>query len=99
MKINVTQQHIDQGEPGNCTGCPTALAINDAIEASPRYHAKAKAQVGRGLVIISWPNSTLKLYHDLPHAAHNFVGLFDTKQPVQPFTFNLIQRANQYLRA
>lgn len=29
MKIQVTQWHIDNGEPGNCDRCPVALAMQD----------------------------------------------------------------------
>ena len=33
MKIQVTEEHIKNGQPENCEGCAIALAVRDSLKA------------------------------------------------------------------
>jgi hypothetical protein len=75
MKITVTQQHIDQGLRGSCTGDPIALAMRDAgfsfVWVAPdRIEGDA-------------------LTFHIPEDVVEFMKCFDNERFVSPFTFEL----------
>ena len=79
MKIEVKQEHIDEGVPGSRCLCPVALAITEVV--------------GRKAYVTPWfcyfydgenkrPTSI-----GLPAAVIKFALMFDDGDPVEPFTF------------
>lgn len=81
--VTVTAGHIAAGIAGDCGACPVALAIHDALGARPYitvmvFAAEAVARQCDRYVEAS-----------LPQAARDFIGRFDSTQPVEPFTFDL----------
>lgn len=79
MKIEVTQEDINNGKQGNATACPIALAATRAF--------KVSVLVGYSLLIVGevWRGRTYKL----SPAAYDFRRSFDVGEPVQPFTFEV----------
>lgn len=83
MKIQVTQDHIDNGTVKDACLCPIALAIRDATGAA---HFD---------VIVSthgWSHyngNKLLGNYELPVDATNFITKFDLGEPVSPFEFEL----------
>jgi hypothetical protein len=77
-RINVTQDHIDKGDPGNCMGCPIFLAL---VDCGYRYVVVTDRHVRLdGAVAV------------LPDEAVEFVNKFDfscQSDPVEPFSFDL----------
>ena len=82
-KIEVTQQHIDDGMKESCSGCPVALAINELLLES------ASANVGGTSVAFYTTNDTSALLSFLPQEAANFIREFDCGLPVYPFNFEI----------
>jgi hypothetical protein len=81
ITVNVTQQHIDDGERMECKTCPIALALNE-------QHPMPKPwRVGN--TTSRWREETPFGWCRLPLAAQTFIGDFDFQRPVQPFTFEM----------
>jgi hypothetical protein len=78
--IDVTQQHIDDGEPGHPWSCPIALALDAAGLRSPWV------QITRwGIASAVGPDPRAPL----SRRAAKFVDAFDAGQPVKPTRFRL----------
>jgi hypothetical protein len=76
MKIQVTQQDIDEGVAESCHDCPVALAIERATLGDVRVWRREVSiyKIGR---------------KPLPLTATDFIDHFDAREPVQPFEFEL----------
>ena len=77
MKVRVTQQHIDAGEPEHAEYCPVARAVAEAcplIESVLVLHKK-------------WWGDNVS--HPLPRSAQRFIARYDAGKPVKPFAFIL----------
>ena len=80
MKIKVTAEHINKGEPMNHSSCPIALAINDV--------GYFQTNVGPNLVIFRpFMDSIQRFKVSLPTRARKFIEKFDAKKTVKPFNF------------
>jgi len=87
MKIDVTQEDIDQGQLGHCNRCPVARAVLRVIE--NKYFISVTAWR-----ITFYNNSRL---HDedivhreqMPIFAERWIENFDRRIPVVPFSFEL----------
>ena len=93
VTVPVTAGHIDRGTPGDCTACPIALAILDAIpqatHAEVAWWTCAENEAGE-----SGAGATIRLERGilngrLGKAADAFVVAFDNGQPVEPFTITI----------
>lgn len=84
MKINVTQEHINTGEAGNCKACPVALALLDA--------GIALAGLSVGQDEITWMRSVPTYRIDTPSRVAKFIEAFDEGAPVKPFSFILQEK-------
>lgn len=79
MIIEVKQEHIDNGTANQYWGCPIALAVREQT-------AFNNAAIGTS----EWyPSGVLGSQWDLPEIATKFIGKFDKRKPVQPFSFEL----------
>ena len=78
MKIQVTQNDIDNGATKDCECCAVALAIK-------RHYPKCEVTVSSDAVIITPPYK--QLYLSL--AARVFIMAFDKGYSVKPFNFEL----------
>jgi hypothetical protein len=82
MKIQVKQEHINDGLRGNNSQCPIALAVGDAFP-------EAK--------LVSVRSKSIFVYHDpvgrkvfkQSEEVQKFVGEFDKGFKVYPFSFEL----------
>ena len=85
MKINVTQEHINNGRRCASHGCPIALAVLDAIPLSfiavgnfsISYRIESDNELGNVA---------------LPRPAYNFIGNYDDvrkRAAAKPFSFEL----------
>ena len=82
MKINVTQEDIDQGVPLSVLSCPVALAVRRAF--GVHY-----ASVGPVFITVEESVNDFDTY-DTPANVSTFIEDFDTDQAtVQPFSFEL----------
>lgn len=71
--IEVTQCHIDSGEPRSCQGCPVALALKSAT-----LHGWA----------VGVRSAMTGCHHRLlPHKTIEFIRAFDRGEDVKPFSF------------
>ncbi len=78
MRIEVREEHIDQGEPGRFRGCPIALAL---LEATGRIWCVS--------AVCATPDDQ-SLVLALPPEAQEFVATFDHGPgSVKPFAFDL----------
>ena len=80
MKINVTQDDIDQGTPSDPFCCPIALAASRAFS--------VPANATYDYIALKLRNRNNKLYRT-PKTASAFIRAFDHGQAVQPFSFEL----------
>lgn len=78
IKVRVTAEHIARGKKADYNGCPVALALADAVMAVPTTCGVAGT--------IDIPG-----HRDLraPARVLDWVGDFDSDQPVKPFSFTL----------
>lgn len=81
MKIEVTQQDIDNGVPGDAESCPVALACQRTI---PGCH---DLTVGDDTIEFDIDGDAMAF--DLPAEVATFVHRFDCKDAVAPFAFDL----------
>lgn len=75
MRIEVTQEDIDKGTPRNCADCPVAIAASRALG--------ERVEVGRTFM------STANRSYWIPREVRNFITSFDSRDTVQPFSFEL----------
>ena len=80
MRIDVTQDDIASGEPGDAIRCPIARAI--------RRVTGCLSSVGTSHVDLFEANGRAHDF-ELPAEAYNFVTEFDHELPVAPFSFDL----------
>lgn len=85
MRIDVTQEDIDNGTPKNCGKCPIALAakrafINNNLEFTDLYVT---------LFFLVVENKENKTVFDLPRESDRFITFFDQNQKVLPFSFEV----------
>ena len=78
IKVRVTAQHIAFGKKANYDSCPVALALAEAVGATPTTTGVATT--------IDLPG-----HRDLPlpERVSQWVSDFDAGKPVKPFTFTL----------
>ena len=79
VRVQVTQQDIDDGKAGEAYRCPVALAARRAF---PRQHVRVYAPC---IMLIESGYPTF----DLPSEARRFVDRFDGGVHVEPFEFDL----------
>ena len=90
MLIEVTQEHIDQGEPGSAERCPIALAI---VEQRPDTYT---ALVASQFADIYEDDPFSEGYHPriqyrTTKKMSDFFRRFDEHKPVEPMTFRLMR--------
>jgi hypothetical protein len=80
MLICVTQEHIQRGEEGSITGCPIALALNEATGMGWGV-GSTQAHLLNGQTIVNHVN--------LPLTATDFIFRFDNAlvETLKPFEF------------
>lgn len=76
LRVEVTAEHIRQGEPGRPCNCPIALAIHGKVGFIPYVSIDS----------VHFPDLD-DLQVDLPREARIFIANFDTEEPVKPFSF------------
>jgi hypothetical protein len=78
VTIDVTQEDINDGEPGTCWGCPIALAASRALPYAE------DVSVGADMLTVGEYDA------DLPMLASDFVHRFDNGKPTGgPFAFEV----------
>lgn len=80
MKVSVTQDHIDRGLRHSAGFCPIALAMNEQ-HGPGHLVATCESLFTNEDGVVAW----LKM----PSEADDFIGKFDTGEPVQPFEFEV----------
>lgn len=80
LTIEVTQAHIDKGLPCEACDCPVFWAILDAIPGLD----PADVAVGPQEINLA-PGVTASL----PEDARHWLDIYDDRQPVEPFSFDL----------
>ena len=80
MKIQVTQQDIDNGLKGLCTHCPVALAFKRVIQGG-------SVEVGDAAYIFPYNFDGPTVMITLPEFVHKFIRAFDSGNKVEPFEF------------
>jgi hypothetical protein len=86
MRITVTQDDIDNGFRGTACACPVARAVGRAFGVPPLVN---QVSVGWSIGIRQSPADRYMTWYALPDVADDFIRKFDTKQPVEPFAFEL----------
>jgi hypothetical protein len=81
MRINVTQEHIENGVSRHPGCCPVALALKDINPKSDPCVCYSNIFYTDGLGERHFVTS--------PNAVRGFVSRFDNSKPVEPFSFNL----------
>jgi hypothetical protein len=92
VKIQVTQKHIDEGQPRRCSECPVSMAIQEKVIGQVQSLNK---------IITLWHPDGIT-YHDInpvPASITEFIDIFDNwrKGTCLPFEFEL-DIPEQYLR-
>ncbi len=82
VKISVTQEDIDRGNPGMCPTCPVAIAANRILHP----YKCAVMPIGNGSEMALALNGEV---YDLPKKVFVFVDRFDWGKPVKPLSFYL----------
>jgi hypothetical protein len=98
LRIDVTAKDIKEGDRFNSRSCPVALgflrAVKEAGVEIAAHHVTGRevyAAGPAGLALKAKDGRRLKAA--APTVAKDFMMLFDTKQPVQPFSFEIDLKA------
>ncbi len=83
ITVKVTAQHIDTGVPNNCHGCPIVLALAAVLPPGC-----SDIEAGYGRVGFEDPDG-VEQWAEMPKEGWQFIGLFDTGRPVEPFSMPL----------
>jgi len=78
IKVEVTQDHIDNGQKVNCEKCPVALALQEA------FNNPDARSMSYGIEIPE--DGEVKFYGSVPEV-ETFMHKFDNDKEVEPFTF------------
>jgi hypothetical protein len=84
VKVQVTQEDIDNGTPGKPCSCPVALAVLRAFNVSGVYISVEPVYITFQPRYLSHHE-----YYATPSSVASFVAMFDTGFPVEPFEFEL----------
>lgn len=84
MLIHVTQSDIDEGKVARCYDCPVAKAMLRQLDLG-----HCCVEVNANYFIIKYGNISMSNLIDLPPSVISFIGDFDMKRNVKPFSFNL----------
>jgi len=88
--VKVTQEHINAGSAINCTKCPVALAINEAMS---KYKEYSYASVSPSCVrlVFNSDGDQISTHWDTPtpQPVRQFITEFDRGDTVEPFEFEL----------
>ena len=79
LQVNVTQEHIDNGEPGRGASCPIALAL--------RAHPLTTGDRWQVTRISAYSYEPYSPTYTTSHRAARFINRFDNELPVEPSTF------------
>lgn len=82
MIVEVKPDHIKWGIRNDCSRCPVAQAIMDAIG-----DARAFVKVSFDEILVTRGQDTVK--YKTPGLVRGFIGKFDARYKVKPFTFEL----------
>jgi hypothetical protein len=82
MRIEVTQEDIDNGTKGRCRLCPIALAVRRATGSPDAWVDDTHIMWGASWG--AWDGVAMT-----PRSAWSFMASFDSGQDVQPFSFEL----------
>lgn len=85
MQIQITAEHIQNGERQSCFKCPIALALEEKF-----YDWR----VGTVLVEIKQKEDSRWQEFFLPITAQKFIHAFDNNLEVEPFNFQLFIKEN-----
>lgn len=85
VTIDVMQDDIDNGEPGEGCACPVYLAIARAVPAADHF----AVGVEHVHFYDSAEHDNCVGAADLPGVAQGFIGRFDNAHSVEPFSFEL----------
>ena len=86
IRIDVTQEHINEGNPTESGYCPVALALQEHAGWS---HANAATHQFWPL-FENWDERLgVSIRYDLPVEASSFIQAFDDGDPVEPFSFEV----------
>ena len=87
MKINVTQEDIDNGKVRDSDCCPIALALKRDLKCNCAIFPRHSRQ---GELFITHPKAGVTIKTGLPGIANSFALAFDAGyKESQPFEFNL----------
>jgi len=75
MKIQVTQEDIDKGQPIDCFKCPVALATSRILG--------QETQVRSDFIIFD------SVWYDMPIEVCNFIKKFDNAENARPLEFDI----------
>jgi len=103
MLIDVTEEHIKNGQPQDECNCPIALAVQDAVEAemandSDIENANIIVTVHDDDINVHHHNNNAELEHmfgvspkdkDEWNVISDFIHAFDTGKEVKPFTIEM----------
>jgi hypothetical protein len=101
LKINVTQQDIDDGTPKNCASCPVALATNRALE--DLGFPNPSARVGTAYIFVELTGIATHESHFTWWFNHynelgEFISRVDDHEELEPEKFTLeIPELDQYM--
>ncbi len=77
MRIEVTAEDIEKGEPRSSCSCPVTLAIRRATMIDFVMTGYLRINIGHCIKLFS------------PDAVKKFISAFDNDEPVKPFEFDL----------
>lgn len=80
LTVNVTEECIRTGIPGDCQNCPIANAIMES---------GFEAVVGDDTIGVQVRHGQSEVYVATPFPAARFIADFDAGSPVEPFSFEL----------
>lgn len=84
IRVNVTQEHIDNAWQMSVSNSPINLAIIDAWTEKPK-----DTDIFVGSYFVSYVRKGVRTTVGLPTEAQDFLTAFDARKPVHPFSFNL----------
>lgn len=84
IEVQITQQHIDQGEQASCTMCPYAIAVDDILD--DEYCAAVYTT--SAVHIETWLGRRVKKSH-LDREDTDIIRRYDIGRSMQPHAFTI----------
>lgn len=91
VTVNVTAEHIRDGQRGKCTGCPVVLALNERFPQGAPWQVDSGRLMAAAGMVCYMPMSVTRFVRSFDSQSDGFPFAFgfDSQSDVSPFAFEI----------